>query len=413
MKLLHVSTSDINGGAARAAFRLHNALLAAGEDSKMLVQSKSSDSYNVITVQKKINKLVAKLRPTIDSIPVSFYKNRSHTLFSPNLCFSYDLVNQINSIAPDVVHLHWINGGMLQIEDIAKIEAPIVWTLHDMWPFTGGCHYSEYCIGYLSECGSCKVLASNKKYDLSQLVYRRKYKTFKHIKNMTIVPVSKWLEQEARISSLLKRFPIVQLPNPINTQKFSPIQKELARQLLNLPKNKKLVLFGAIAATSDPRKGFEQLMKAMEEIQSNNVELLVFGSSKPDMLSPYSLTKKIHYIGHLHDDISLRLLYSAADVTVVPSLQEAFGQTATESMACGTPVVAFAATGLLDIVDHMENGYLAKPYSHEDLAYGIETIVNSHNNENMSLNARNKVLTHYDSKVVAENYIDVYRNAIS
>ena len=161
MKILIVNTSDIQGGAARAAYRLHQALLTEGVDSQMLVQSQSSDDFTVIGPQTKVQKALGKLRPTLDSLPVHRYKDRTKTLFSPSWLPFSSIVERINSINPDVVHLHWIAGGMIRIEDLPKIKAPIVWSLHDMWAFTGGCHYDEECGAYQKQCGTCPVLGSN------------------------------------------------------------------------------------------------------------------------------------------------------------------------------------------------------------------------------------------------------------
>jgi len=410
MKIIIVNTSDINGGAARAAYRLHQSLLKQGVESQMLVQSKTSDDYGVLAPETKLKKILSKLRPTLDSLPVRQYKNRTKTVFSPSyLPFSH-IVERINALNPDIVHLHWIAGGMMRIEDIAKIKAPIVWSLHDMWAFTGGCHYDEECGGYKNQCGSCKVLGSGKEGDLSSKVYQRKLKTFSNLSNLTVVGLSRWLAQVAQQSSLFKNTSVINLPNPIDTVTFSPVDKSVARDLFNLPQNKKLVLFGAMGATSDPRKGFGELSRALDNVDTENTELVVFGSSEPQ--TPQGFKQTVHYLGHLYDDVSLQVLYSAADVMVVPSLQEAFGQTASEAMACGTPVVAFGVTGLLDIVDHQQNGYLAKPFDTKDLAKGIELILNTENYDMFCQNARNKVLREFDSEVVADKYIELYEQLL-
>lgn len=411
MKILIANSSDITGGAARAAYRLHQALLKQDVDSQMLVQSKTSDDYHVLAPETKLNKGFSKLRPILDSLPVRYYKHRTKTLFSPSYLPFSSVVERINIINPDIVHLHWIAGGMMRIEDIAKIKAPIVWSLHDMWAFTGGCHYDEGCGGYRNNCGHCKVLGSAKEDDLSAKVFRRKLKTYSDIQNLTIVGLSRWLTQAAQQSSLFKHVPVINLPNPIDTTIFSPMDKLIARDLFNLPQNKKLILFGALAATSDPRKGFEQLSVALDNVDAENTELVVFGSSEPQ--APQGFKQKSHYLGHLHDDVSLRVIYSAADVMIVPSLQEAFGQTASEAMACGTPVVAFGITGLLDIVDHLENGYLAKPFDTNDLARGIGAMLNAENYTELCQSARDKILREFDSKFVADKYIELYEQLIS
>ncbi len=410
MKILIVNTSDIEGGAARAAYRLHKSLLAQNIDSQMLVQSKSSDDFTVSVEEKKTTKYFNKLRPIIDSLPVRFYKERTKTLFSPSWFGFSNIVDKINEINPDIVHLHWICGGMIKIEDIAKIKAPIVWSLHDMWAFTGGCHYDEECRGYEKECGSCKVLGSNKDNDLSRKVFSRKQKTFSQIENMTIVGLSKWLSDRANNSTLLKNKKHVSLPNPIDTNIFKPFDKEKARELWNLPQDKKLVLFGAMGATSDPRKGFDELSSALHELENKDIEFVVFGSSESKESQNFGF--KTYYLGSLADDVSLVTLYSAVDVMIVPSLQEAFGQTASEAMACATPVVAFEHTGLLDIVDHKINGYLAKPFETDDLANGIGWVLNTENYNELCQNAREKVLREFDSVVVAKRYIELYKDIL-
>lgn len=359
MKILIVNTSDIQGGAARAAYRLHKALLAEGVDSQMLVQSKSSDDFTVLGPQTKFQKAMGKLRPTLDSIPVRRYPERTKTLFSPSWLLFAGLVDKINSLNPDVVHLHWIAGGMMRIEDLAKINAPIVWSLHDMWAFTGGCHYDEECAGYQKQCGACPVLGSDKDKELSRKVWLRKQACFARLPNMTIVGLSKLVADCAASSSLFKSNPVVNLPNPIDTQIFAPFEQAEARKLFNLPHDKKLVLFGAMGATSDPRKGFQELAQALDHLPAD-YQLVVFGSSEPQ--TPQGFKQKAHYLGHLHDDVSLRVLFSAADVMVVPSLQENLSNAIMESLACGMPVVGFAIGGNADLIDHKQTGYLAKPF---------------------------------------------------
>lgn len=406
MKILIVNASDIEGGAARAAYRLHKALLSQGVDSQMLVQSKISDDYTVIGPETKIKKAIAKIRPILDQLPVTRYKNRTKTLFSPAWLPFSGINDKINEIKPDIVHLHWIAGGMIRIEDIAKLKPPIVWSLLDMWAFTGGCHYDEECGAYIRDCGNCKVLGSNKVNHLSKKIFYRKLKTFKH-KRMYIIGLSKWLSQCAQNSFLLKDNNHINLPIPIDTNLYKPCDRFKSRDLWNLPQDKKLVLFGAINATGDPRKGYNELCEALYKLTDKNIELVVFGSSKPKV--DQNVGFSTHYLGHLYDDVSLVTLYSAVDVMVVPSLQEAFGQTASESMACGTPVVAFAYTGLLDIVDHKINGYLARPFDTSDLANGIEWALNAPNYDELCRNAREKVVWEFDSRVVAGKYIELYK----
>jgi glycosyltransferase involved in cell wall biosynthesis len=409
MKILIVNTFDISGGAARAAYRLHKALLSQGVDSQMLVQNKSSDDYTVISEANKIKKTLNKLRPFLDSIPVRFYKNRTKTLFSPSWFGFSDIVDKINKINPDIVHLHWIAAGMMKIEDIARIKAPIVWSLHDMWAFTGGCHYDEECGGYENECGNCKVLGSHKQIDLSKKVWLRKQKIFSK-KDMTIVGLSRWLNECSSNSALLKDKKHFNLPNPIDTNTFKHFDKQKARELWNLPQDKKLVLFGAMGAMSDPRKGFKELSEALHKLTCKDIEFVVFGSSEPQVSQNFGF--KTHYLGHLHDDVSLVTLYSAVDVMIVPSLQENLSNAIMESLACGTPVVAFDVGGNSDMIEHLKNGYLAKPFDTDDLANGIEWVLHVSDYEQLCKNAIEKVLKEFDSIVVAKKYIELYKDIL-
>jgi glycosyltransferase involved in cell wall biosynthesis len=409
MKILIVSTSDIQGGAARAAYRLHKSLLAQNLDTQMLVLSKSGDDYTVLVEEKKSEKYFNKLRPVIESLPVRFYNERSKTLFSPSWFGFSGVVDKINEINPDIVHLHWICAGMIRIEDISRIKAPIVWSLHDMWAFTGGCHYDEGCNFFTKDCGNCKVLGSKKENDLSRSVYNRKQKTFSKIDNMTIVGLSKWLSHCAEKSTIFKDKKHINLPNPINTNVFKVFNKKKARELWNLPKNKKLVLFGAMGATSDPRKGFKELSNAMIKLEKgDDIEFVVFGSNMPKNSPDFGF--KTYYLGSLADEVSLVTLYSAVDVMIVPSLQENLSNAIVESLSCGTPVVGFDIGGNSDMIDHKKNGYLVKPFDVSDLKDGIEWVLNTSTYDELCANARKKVMKDFDSVIVSKKYIELYKD---
>ncbi len=410
MKILIVNTSDIQGGAARAAYRLHKSLLANGIDSKMLVQSKSSDDYTVIGPISKVQKAMGKLRPKLDSLPLKFYKERMKTPFSISWLPFSNIVNKINEINPDIVHLHWINGGMIKIEDLMKIKAPIVWSLHDNWAFTGGCHIKWECKKYKNKCGNCPRLGSNKENDLSRWIWKRKKKVFDRLENLTIIGLSKWVTNCSKESSLLGDKKHVNLPNPIDTKIFKPVEKTEAKELWNLPKNKKLVLFGAMSATSDINKGFKKLSEALHKLKDKNIEFVVFGSSEPDESQNFGF--KTYYLGRLADDVSLVTLYNAVDIMVVPSLQENLSNAIMESLACGTPVAAFDIGGNSDMIDHKKNGYLAKPFDTSDLANGIEWVLNNEKYEEFCNNAREKVVKEFDSQAVVKKYIELYKSIL-
>jgi glycosyltransferase involved in cell wall biosynthesis len=280
-----------------------------------------------------------------------------------------------------------------------------------MWGLTGGCHYNEGCEGYLKQCGNCKVLGSATSYDLSRWVFNRKARYFAMHPNLTIVGLSRWIADCAINSSLFKNNRVVNLPNPIDTQVFAPLAKSTARSLLNLPSDKKLILFGAMDAVSDLRKGFHELARSLNSLKLIDTELVIFGSSPPKEAPVFGF--KTHYLGHLHDDLSLRVIYNASDVMVVPSLQENLSNALMESLACGTPIVAFNVGGNCDMIGHRQNGYLARPFETKDLARGIEWLLHAPNYSELSQNARAKVKREFDSRGVAKKYIYLYESILS
>ena len=412
MRIILLNTNDIGGGAAIAAYRLLKGLQQRGMEAEMLVQSKKSDDYSIIGPQTKWEKAVSKLRPIFDSIPIRFYKQRMKIIFSSAI-LQDNISKKVKNINPDIIHLHWVAAGFIRIETLAKINKPIIWTLHDSWAFTGGCHITFDCKKYIKSCGCCPTLNSNKKKDLSYKILQRKRKSWKNL-DLTIVTPSSWLGECAKKSSLFCNTRIEVIPNGIDLNRFKPIDKNIAKDILCLPKDKKLMLFGAMGAINNQNKGFHLLKKALKKLSSKenkNIELVIFGSSKPR--NEEDLAFKTHYLGQLNDETSLTLVYSAADVMIVPSIQEAFGQTASESLACGTPVVAFGDTGLLDIVDHQKNGYLAKLFDTGDLAYGIKWVLEDNIRwRKLSENAREKVINEFDIVKVAKRYEDLYKDIL-
>lgn len=408
MKVLIVNFSDKKGGAARAAKRLHESLLNEEIDSTMFVLDKHGDDPTVVTPKTYTRKITAKLQTKINTFPLR--KNILESPFSASFSPSFNIIKSINKHNPDIVHLHWINAGMIKIEDLLKIKVPIVWTLHDMWPFTGGCHYSDSCKLYMKSCGNCPILKSNIENDLSKHIFNRKEKTYSKISNLTVVGLSKWLKDCAESSTLFKNRTVVNLPNPINTNIYKPLDKEEARKHLGLSNSKKYVLFGAMFATTDNRKGFQELKKAFSFLQNTDIELMVFGSTKPKHAEDFGF--KTHYFGKISDDASLKILYNASDVMVVPSLQENLSNVIMESLSCGTPVVGFDIGGNKDLIDHQENGYLAKPFDAKDLAFGIDWTIKNNKTNLLSSFARAKVLENFDNKIVAKKYIELYKKIL-
>ncbi len=411
MRILTVNSSDLDGGAARAAYRLHQGLLGIGLDSRMLVQSRSSDDRRVQGPDSAFEKIMARVRPTLDLHPVKSYPNYGRKMFSPAWLPFGGLADRINASDADVVHLHWITAGMIRLEDLDKIKKPMVWSLHDMWAYTGGCHYDEGCDRWRTSCGACPILGSSKEKDLSDKVFRRKLDTYAKLKErVTIIGLSGWMAQSAKESTLLKDFRVEQLPNGIDTDVFKPIDRMEAKRILGLPTDKPLILFGAVNATADPRKGFPHLSDALQALPKGSVELAVFGASRPEQVP--DLGHPIHYLGRFYDDTSLCVLYNAADVTVVPSLQENLSNTIVESLACGTPVAAFAIGGNGDMVTDGYNGALVPAFDPQALAKGIMDIVAGSQRSAMRSNSRHMAMERFELISVSKRYEELYRKVI-
>jgi len=376
MKVVILSTSDNQGGAARATYRLHQSLRKHKLDSRILVKEKSSSDERVFGPKTQISKGLALTKESFDAIPLKFYQNRKDLPFSPQWVPDR-VIEKVHNLSPDVVNLHWVSGGYLRIETLAKLNRPIVWTLQDMWAFTGGCHYTEGCNRYMQSCGACHQLASDLDWDLSKWIWKRKATSWRNI-NLTVVAPTTWMAECAQSSSLFKDLRVEVIPFCLDTEIYRPIEQAVAREVLGLPQDKKLILFGALQATSNRRKGYHLLKSALHILSKsdwrNKVGVCVFGASKQDSSSDLTGLKS-HYFGYIQDDMSLAMIYSAADIMVVPSIEEAFGQTASESLACGTPVVAFNATGLKDLVTHQEDGYLAKPVSKRELTTTVNYFI--------------------------------------
>jgi glycosyltransferase involved in cell wall biosynthesis len=316
-------------------------------------------------------------------------------------------------MAPDIVHLHWV-ANMMRLETLRRFKTPIVWTLHDSWPFTGGCYVPVDCTRYLDSCGSCPVLGSRKVNDLSRLVWRRKQRAWQEL-NLTLIAPSNWIGECARASSLFRNARIKVIPNAIDTGRFKPADKVTAREILSLPQDKKLILFGAKAATKDPNKGFHLLKGALQElagqIEKGSTELIVFGSSEEGQVADFAF--KTHYLGWFNDEVSLALLYAAADVFVFPSIQESLGYTAMEAMACGIPCVAFRQGGVPDLIDHLENGYLAEAFEPTDLARGIAWVLeNEQRRRNLSMAGRSKVEREFALEKVGKRHLALYQEIL-
>ncbi len=412
MKVLHLSKRDIKGGAACATYRLHTELRELNIESKMLVQIKDSNDPDVSEPKNFITKLLSRIRTKLDSLPLKLYQ-KNKGVFSVNL-IPDRLIHRIEKVNPEIVHLHWVAGGFLHPKSLKKINSSIVWTFHDMWPFTGGCHYSGNCKKYTEICGSCPKLNSNREKDISRLVWNKKYINWLDL-DLTIVTPSTWLSDCVEQSSIFENKDIKTIPNGVDIRKYSP-KKEIRNNLrkFNILKNENIILFGGNAL--NPRKGFGDLKKALKFLETssrfiNNTSIVIFGNNDlTDHLFFNQSEFTFNNLGYIDDDI-LPNLYSLSDVTILPSKQDNLPNIVLEALSSGCPCIAYDIGGMSDMIEHKKNGYLAKPYEPKDLARGIKWILNE-KSENLSVNARNKVKNNFKIEKVANQYIDLYKNIL-
>ncbi|MFH7244816.1 MAG: glycosyltransferase family 4 protein [Spirulina sp.] len=415
MKALLVSQS-IQGGAGRASFRLHEGLRKEGIDSCLFVQSNSTTFDNVVSQSKVLDKLSAKLklREHLDKIPLAFYPNRDQTRPFSLQWVPNSLYSKIKFLHPDIINLHWIGHGFLPIESFGKLKAPIVWTLHDMWAFTGGCHYTGGCERYTNYCGSCPQLNSGRENDLARLIWQRKATAWKPL-NITLVSPSSWLADCARNSPLFRNSHIEIIPNGLNTQVYKPLDSSFARNALNLPQDRKLLLFGSMLGTNDLRKGFHLLEPALKKLSdtewNNRLDLVVFGGTKSQVMNEMGFN--VHALGHLGDESSLALAYSAVDAFVAPSTEDNFPNTVLEALACGTPCIGFSIGGIPELIDHQKTGYLCKPFDIEDLLKGILWVLEGDDrNRLLGKMSREKVEAEFSDSRQASRYSDLFSRVL-
>lgn len=406
MKVAHLSHSCFGGGAARAAYRIHQALIQAGVDSVMGVMRRDSDDWTVRGPTGGWNDLAGFVRPRLSSLVAKRLRSDNPILHSLAL-FRSQWPERLREWDADVVNLHWVTGEMLSIEDIARIQGPLAWTLHDMWPLCGAEHYSDdkrWQLGY----EAANRPDHERGPDLCRWAWRRKRKAWR--RPFHLVAPSTWLAECVAKSALFRDWPVRVIPYAVDTEAWAPVERTLARELLGLPSEKRLVLFGAMGNAALRIKGFDLLQEALRHLRDLGAkyELVVLGRSRPR--ESESLPFPSHYLGPMQDDLSLRCAYSAADVVAIPSRLDNLPNVGLEAMACGTPVVAFATCGLPDIVRHEETGWLARPFDTEDLAQGIAWCCEGDDRQAaLRKAAREDAVARFSPDRVAAQYLAFYR----
>lgn len=304
----------------------------------------------------------------------------------------------------DIIHLHWINQGGLSLHNIERLQAlgkPIVWTMHDMWPFTGICHHAYECIAYEKQCLQCLQASDG----LAKMVYEHKHRVWHKIH---FVGCSEWIASLAKKSGLTKDSKVYAIPNPIDTKLYHPMAKQEAKKKLGLDEKKKYILFGAMNTTA-PMKGFRYLIEADKLLQVEDVKYLVVGKNSAEVIG--QLMHEGIDLGYVIDEQQKALLYNAADVFITPSLAENLPNMIMEAMSCGTPCVGFKIGGIPEMIDHQFNGYVARYKDAEDLARGIEWVLSAKND--LGVEASKKVLNTYSEEKVANQYIALYKSILT
>ena len=420
MKVTLINTSDAGGGAPAACLRLLKALQTQKVDAKLLVQYKKTDAASVEGIVTGLfSKLKAKFDFLCERLPFIFFHERDKSVR-----FAFSAANAGKSIKnealvkdADILHLHWTNSGFLSITDLKELVdtgKPIVWTLHDMWTFTGGCHYSGACNHFINRCGDCYFLHDEEPNDLSYQGWLRKAAMYANAQNITFVACSSWLAGVARNSSLLKNFPVTSIPNPIDTDIFAPVDQLEAREKWRINPFAKVILFGA-ANINDRRKGISYLVEALNAFTDHCpdrglIEVVIFG--KNNHFDVEQLPFRVTQLSTITSQDELAEVYGLADVFVLPSVEDNLPNTVMESLSCGTPVVAFNTGGIPEMVEHLKNGYLAEYQSAKDLAKGIFEVLYIADAKEMAFNARDKVLTDFNNEKVARQYMEIYSSII-
>jgi glycosyltransferase involved in cell wall biosynthesis len=411
MRIAHVSTSDLAGGAARNTYRIHRALLEAGADSQLFVSEKLSDDPTVIdTTPHRWASLRRLLRQRCDELPLKLHPQRVPD-FSLNWMPS-GAWRMIAAARADIVHLHWINRGFLPLGALRRLGAPLVWSLLDHWPLTGGCHYSGDCLGFETACGRCPALRSSHAKDLSARRLRAKRAAWRGL-SVDLVCFSQQSAEFASRSSLFGAQRRTVLPPPVDTRRFRPIPRAEARRLLELDEKAFVVAFGAVELDV-PRKGFDLARAALAQFVPDAatapVMLCTFGSRRTRIDGRIGVAS-VQHLGRLSDDLSVALLFSAADTALIPSREDTGPLLTVESLACGCPVVGFPVGTTADLVQHEVNGYLASAFDPAALAAGLHWAVRRGAAADVRQAARDTAVKQADATSQASRYLELYRCA--
>jgi glycosyltransferase involved in cell wall biosynthesis len=413
MKIVLINTSDSAGGASIACRRLGFSLRQLGHEVTFLVKEKQTQEDWIVQVEDGLWK--GESTHYAEKLFFLPYEASKKIRFQfSTASFGINIAAHPAVRNADILHFHWINKGFISFKGMRQLAAlgkPIIWTCHDMWPFTGGCHYAGECTRYENNCGSCPFIKGDSEMDLSRQIWQKKKTLYSKI-NLHAVTCSQWLGNTAKSSGLFSNKPVTTIPNPINTLLYAPGYDPKPDSGTNFT-----VLFQAMNI-DDERKGFVYLLGALQLVKEKypdiaaRIRILLFGKCNPETLA--QIPFPVDYIGMLKNETDIIEAYRQADIFVIPSLEENLPNTIMESLACGVPVVAFASGGIPEMVQHLHNGYLSPVRDTSSLADGIFTLLKDQEQlRALSQNARLWAIDHYSEQVVAKKYVEVYQESLS
>jgi glycosyltransferase involved in cell wall biosynthesis len=381
-----------------------------GVDSRMRVAHSETDDYSV-TQGGQLRWMLAR---TLDRSLWQLQRSPVRGWRSPAR-FGCVSAGWINAQPVDVVNLHWVTDGLLSIEQIGAIRHPLVWSLYDMWPFSGTDHYGFDPEDARRRFGYTRLNrpAVDSGVDLDRWAYERKLHSWRGISPI-LVPASSWVEDVSHASALSANLPTRRIPHLVDTRVYAPIDRTEARRRLGIPTEVPIILFLSSAGIRDHRKGWDLLAAALPRVADVHPDIRVIAVGPiPDQSGQTTLSPvaPITWWGTVSDDATLRDLYCAADVVAVPSREDNMPLTAMEALSCGTPVVAFAIGGLPDIVSHGKTGYLAEPGNVDDLAHGVNLMIQE--SSSIRVDCRECAEMIWSSAVVVDAYLDTYREALT
>lgn len=419
VRVAHLNAYDGNGGAGRACLRLNEALRSEGIDSEVLVNYKFGKDPGIKSLSDSLfSKAFTAFCILSERFITSFFSKKVKVPFSipvwgKNAAGNKELRNA------DVIHLHWVNHAFLRPRDLAKLaqlNKPVVWTFHDSNAFTGGCHVRYSCDHFENECGMCPLLKRSSPGDLSHRIWKAKEDAYKKVLPSVIAP-STWMAASVKRSKLLGNAGIHVIPNTLDTSTFRPLNKSEAKKRAGLSPGKFIMLSGFMPSRKDLHKGTPYLLESLQilaeggRIDPESIELVVFGNRDEKNVPDFPV--KATFLGTISNDEQLAMFYSAADVFLTPSLEDNLPNTVMESLACGTPVVAFTTGGIPDMVRHKDNGYLAEYRSSASFAQGIEWVLSFEDREMLNRSARRTVEENFSEKVIAEQHIALYKKLLN